>query len=1067
MAEVISTALLKVVFDKLSSKVVEEIGLLMGLNEQLRKLKETLSTIQDVLEDAEARQVKEKAVQGWLRKLKDVAYDADDVLDEIAAKAAKRRPDIASKATGKVRSFLSIAKSPVFCHDVAHRIKEIEETLDEIAQERSKFHLREGSIVDASETESAGFRETGSLVEESEVYGRQEEKEKIVGSLLSMADESDPAVVAIVGLGGLGKTTVAQLVYNDERICEHFEQRVWVCVSMEFDVKRLYRSIIESITGNEYNLKDMDLLQQTLRKHVANKKFLLVLDDVWNENHEKWNKLRVALTSGSKGSKIVVTTRSERVAAIMGCSAPCFLPGLSEDDCRALFEKRAFGVGGAEKTPNLEAIGREIVKKCGGVPLAAKALGSLMHFKRRESLWLAIKDSEIWRLSDDDNEILPALKLSYNHLPSRLKQCFAYCSIFPKAFEISKKTLVQLWMAEGFIRSSDENGNLEDVGFQFVDELLSRSLFQKTTIDGLMGEIKMHDLVHDLARSIAGAECSIIDVGGRGLTGNSRYSSFICGGEILSSPEPLGEAKKLRTFHLISSDGVREDHDDKSQELVRVLFDRSRLLRALHLSRLPIKSLPNYIKKIVHLRYLNLSHTRLTTLSPSICALQNLEILDLNSCQCLESLPEPIGDLLNLLSLNLSHCSSLLSLPKSIGYLQKLRRLELACCQIQKLPETLSSLSNLQILDLDSCYFLQELPKNIKDMRNLISLDLHHCDRLTCLPIGIAQLSRLQILTKFVLCEERGCRITELGGLNLKGLLEITGLENVTDAAEARKANLIEKHGIQELRLSWSASIYAELIQALQDKETQKEVEGFMESLSMHWDTYSHVSEDVLEALQPHSNLEKLTIDFFDGRTLPCWMMELSFPRLFELKLSHCARCTRLPAFGRLSCLRVLTLSRLPAVKCLGLEFYGSNDAFRLLEELNLSQMLELEEWQAPVHGDIFPSLVKLSLSECPKLKSLPSTFPSVTNLEMDVDDGLLLSSLQNGAFPGLKHLNLGNFDDADFPDVLSERMSSLVSWTVRRKPKPSASGSTSLSSSGFGFATLYGGETIIELPIW
>lgn len=991
--------------------------------------------------------MKERALQGWLKKLKDIAYDVDDVLDVISAK------------NFKVMNLFSISKHPIFCHKIAHRVKEIRERLNEIAEERSKFHLREGFVVNESEIES-GDRESGSLIQETEVYGREKDKEMIVDSLLNMQSDYNPEVLAIVGLGGLGKTTLAQLVFNDKRVCEHFELKIWVCVSMKFDIKRIYRSIIESITGSEYKFSDMDMLQQTLTKNLGQKKFLLVLDDVWNENHENWERLRIALASGGKGSRVLVTTRSQRVAALMGSSDPCFLSGLSENDCWALFERSAFGVGGLKKTLNLEAIGMEIVKKCGGVPLGAKALGRMLHFVREESMWLAIKDSEIWKLSDDhDDEILPALKLSYDHLPSRLKQCFTYISIFPKAFEISKKTLVQLWIAEGFIRSF-EGGNLEDMGFHFVDELLSRSLFQSCPTT--MEKIKIHDLVHDLGQSIAGDECSIVDSSGRGLAQNSRYSSFICDGEVSSIQKALCQAKKLCTFHLISSEGIL-DTKAKARELLQNLFEISRSLRALHLHRFPIKSLPNSIKNLKHLRYLDLSRALIKTLPPCVCKLKHLEMLNLNKCECLESLPSAIGDLLSLLTLDLSNCSSLLSLPNSIGRLQNLRKLSLSCCQIQTLPESLTRLSKLQTLDLDNCYFLCELPKNMKDMRNLIHLCLYRCYRLTHMPAGVSHLSHLRTLSRFVLCEEGGCSIRELGGLNLEGLLEITGLENVSNAVEASEANLKEKPNIQKLLLCWNTSAYRQMIQAAR----QANEDSFVEALTVHWDSSSKASEDVLEALQPHASLKNLCISFFEGRTLPSWMMKLSLLGLSEVTLSSCIRCEHLPAFGRLPCLKVLTLTQVSAVKCLDLEFYGSDNAFPLLEELNLSEMLELEEWSAPVDGEIFPSLTKLSISECRKLKSLPSIFPYVRNLEMDVDDELMLSSMQNGAFPNLRHLSVGNFNDEDLPEVISDRMSSLMSWTVRRRPKPLASGSTSMSSSGFGFTTIYGGTNIIELPIW
>nr|CAD1828976.1 unnamed protein product [Ananas comosus var. bracteatus] len=218
------------------------------------------------------------------------------------------------------------------------------------------------------------------------------------------------------------------LVCNDRRVRGHFEKMIWVCVSHDFDSRRLIRSIVESVTGAKFDLTSMESMQHSLVERLGGRRFLLVLDDVWNENSEKWDRLRTLLTVGGKGSKVVVTTRSVRVASLMGTVEPHILRGLSEDDCWLLFKRRAFGLGAGEKTGNLVTIGKGIVKKAGGVPLAAKALGSLMRFKR-ESEWLAIRDNDIWNLPDEENEILPSLRLSYNHLPSHLKQCFAYCSI--------------------------------------------------------------------------------------------------------------------------------------------------------------------------------------------------------------------------------------------------------------------------------------------------------------------------------------------------------------------------------------------------------------------------------------------------------------------------------------------------------------------------------------------------------------------------------------------------------------------------------------------------------------
>ncbi|XP_077251628.1 disease resistance protein RGA2-like [Tasmannia lanceolata] len=197
---------------------------------------------------------------------------------------------------------------------------------------------------------------------------------------------------------GIGKTTLAQLLFNTHSVEDHFDPRMWVCVSDNFDVKRISRQIIESATKEESisNSASMDLVQSRLQSLLNGKRYLLVLDDVWSEDDEKWDELKTLLSGGAKGSKILVTTRSEKVAWIMGTLPPLKLKGLSEDHCWMLFRERAFRVSGADENPNLVAYRKEIAKKCRGVPLAAKTLGSLMCFKRSEGEWLSIMESDTW-----------------------------------------------------------------------------------------------------------------------------------------------------------------------------------------------------------------------------------------------------------------------------------------------------------------------------------------------------------------------------------------------------------------------------------------------------------------------------------------------------------------------------------------------------------------------------------------------------------------------------------------------------------------------------------------------
>ncbi|KAG7945826.1 hypothetical protein I3843_14G008200 [Carya illinoinensis] len=346
-------------------------------------------------------------------------------------------------------------------------------------------------------------RLTTSYVVESDTFGRDEDKKKVIDLLLpsdvggnEMGNEK--CVIAIVGMGGLGKTTLAKLVYNERRVEQHFDLKIWICVLEEFDVPKIKKSIIDQVaTSSARKTEDPEQLQVTVQKNLNGKKFLLVLDDVWSENpiHEEF--LGQLLQYGTRGSKILVTTRNDSVALAMHAE-PHHLTQLPVDDCQSLFEKHAFRNGSSNVDIRIKEIGTKIVKKCKGLPLAIKAIGNLLQPESDVERWTNILKSHLWDISMEETNILPALRLSYKYLPSNLKRCFAYCSILPKGYIFEKDKLVLLWMAEGFLQQT-EIETMEKVGNRYFHALVSRSLFQQSS-EGFV----MHDLVNDLAKFVAG-----------------------------------------------------------------------------------------------------------------------------------------------------------------------------------------------------------------------------------------------------------------------------------------------------------------------------------------------------------------------------------------------------------------------------------------------------------------------------------------------------------------------------------------------------------------------------------
>ncbi|PNY08096.1 NBS-LRR resistance protein [Trifolium pratense] len=448
-------ALLGVVFENLLSLVQNEFSTISGIKSKAQKLSTTLDLINAVLEDAEHKQLTNRSIKVWLQQLKDAIYVLEDILDECSIESGRLKGASSSKL-----------KNIMLRRKIGNKFKEITSRFNQIAESKNKFLLQVVGTVRERQQEVAEWRQTTSIIAEPKVYGREDDKEKIVEFLLTQARGSDfLPVYSIVGLGGVGKTTLAQLVFNDQRELE-------------------------------YGL-----------------------------SQDNWNKLKAVLSCGSKGAAVLVSTRDRDVAGIMGtCETHC-LSGLSEDECLLLFKQYAFGHRKEERA-ELVAIGKEIIKKCGGLPLAAQSLGGLMRSRSQEKEWLEIKDSEIWTLPDE-NSILPALRLSYIYLTPTLKQCFAFCAIFPKDTEMMKEDLIHLWMANGFI-SSRKNLEVEDVGNMVWNELCQKSFFQdiKVAVDSEDISFKMHDLLHDLAQFVTGPECMILESSNSDLSRSTHHISF-------------------------------------------------------------------------------------------------------------------------------------------------------------------------------------------------------------------------------------------------------------------------------------------------------------------------------------------------------------------------------------------------------------------------------------------------------------------------------------------------------------------------------------------------------------
>ncbi|XP_062007138.1 disease resistance protein RGA2-like isoform X2 [Rosa rugosa] len=726
------------VLDRLASHASQEICLAWSAQLELTKLHNTLSIIKLVLEDAEKKQVRNPLITHWLGNLKDVCHDVDDVLDELDFQKLllKVEVDNCGKIKGKVRQFFSQWNPVVFNFKMGHKVKEIRERLVEIDNEKRQFALLEFAKIAedprAPQQVHDDWRMTTSKVEASNVIGRDDDKKHIIKHLLNDTDfssEENVSVVSIIGLGGLGKTTLAKLVYNDSMVEENFETKMWICVSDNFDIQTLIRGITNAANGPKCEYESLDLMERKLQDILRGKKFLLVLDDIWDTKSigvtiEKWTYLKTLLNVGANGSKIIITTRNKSVALLVSPLYMHSLEGLSHKDCMSLFIQRAFKRGGEQCYQHLIEIGEDIVKKCGGVPLAVATVGSMLYLNTERHHWLSVRDDDMWSIGNDN--ILPALKLSYDALPQHLKPCFAFCSLFPKDFEFRSGFLASLWLAQGYLKTCNKNEDFEQIGIDYIRQFCSRSLFQVEMDLKTFMIFKIHDLVHDLAISVAQIEYSTVNFRPSSALEMVRHVSISKKdllGEEAQVPDFMLKSKKLRTI-LIPED------TQMNQCFVKTCISRFKYMRVLDLSRLPLEELPSSIGSLFHLRYLNLCYNnKIKRLPNSISKLLNLETLYLAGCNALEEIPKDIGNLINLRSMLITTQQTYL--PKGIRRLNSLQSLYFdGCVNLKSLGEEIQFLNNLRKLWIKGCNNLESLPPNMKHMTALDTLAVNDCQEL-------------------------------------------------------------------------------------------------------------------------------------------------------------------------------------------------------------------------------------------------------------------------------------------------------------------------------------------------
>ncbi|KAF6987054.1 hypothetical protein CFC21_004733 [Triticum aestivum] len=918
MAELLATMaiepLVSKLLDKASSYLLDQYNVMEGMEEQHKTLKRKLPAILDVITDAEEQATAHrKGAKAWLQELKTVAYEANEVFDEFKYEALRRqakKDGHYSKLGFDVIKLFPTHNRVVFRYKMGRKLCLILQAIEVLIGEMHAFRFKYRPQPPVSKQ----WRQTNHFIidpQEIASRSRHKEKKKIIDMLLGQASRSDLATISIVGMGGVGKTTLAQLIYNEPEIQKHFQLLLWVCVSDTFDVNSLAKSIVEASPKKNDDIDKQKSPLEKLQELVRGQRYLLVLDDIWNNKEfHKWETLKACL-HGGMGSAVLATTRDKRIAEIMDAT-PYNLNILEDCFIKEIIEARAFS-SKKEKPTGLVEMVDEIVKRCSGSPLAATALGSVLRTKTSVDEWKVVSSRS--SICTEETGILPILKLSYNDLPSDMKQCFAFCAVFPKDYKIDVEKLIQLWIANGFIPEHKED-SLETVAKYIFNELASRSFFveiEETVANGFIPEFlsnnysrttcKIHDLMHDIALSVMEKECIVTTVEPSQIkllpdTGRHLFLSCEETADILNDSM---EKRSPAIQTLLCGSSLRSSLQHLSK------------YRSLHALKLTIKtkSFPLKPKYLHHLRYLDLSYSNI------------------------KALPEDISILYNLQTLDLSYCPYLDRLPMQMKYMTSLRHLYThGCLKLKTMPPELGKLTNLQTI---TCFVAAVTGPHCSDIAELQDLNLG------------GQLELCQIENIDTKAE---AKLANLG--KKKDLRQLT--LKWTSVCDTEVLNNFEPHG--ELQVLKIYSYGGECMGMLQN---------MVEIHLSHCERLRFLFR--CSTILTFPRLKVLTLEHLLGFER-WWKIderqeELTiFPVLEKLCISNCEKLVALPEAPLLqgSCGKgdyTLVHSAFPALKVLEMKDLESFHSWDAVEETQGEQIL-------------FPQLEKLSIQECPKLINLP-----------------------------------------------------------------------------------------------
>lgn len=760
MAESVVTFLLQ----GFSSLMFEKVKFIGGIREQVVFIKDELERIRAFLRNADAVEDDDEEIKVWVKQVRDVAFDSEDALDKFQLRLSSHNNH--SFYLSKILCTIKILKAR---HRFAYELRGIKYRVISIAEGHRRYCYRMNSSISSHEEGSKSRSSTNTnstlydlrgdarLLDEAQLVGIDKPKNDLVRWLL-MDSSSSLQVVAVRGMGGLGKTTLVNTVYTDDEVKKHFKHHAWIAVS-QFKPDELLREIIQQLFDAikkpfpvAANSTDCHKLKRILLDFLCEKKYLIVLDDVWSI--DAWDALKFAFPSNC-GSRLMLTSRISEVVSISTTELGGMiydLKPLSSEESWTLFCARTFQ--GNLCPSYLEKISRNILKRCRGLPLAIVAISGMLATKDQSRVdeWEMVERS--LGPEFESNRRLISMKkilsLSLNDLPYNLKSCFLYLSIFPEDYLIERSRLIKFWIAEGFVQAQ-ERRTLEEVAEGYFNELLNRSLTHvaEKYFDGRIRACRVHDLLREIILHKSKNQNFVV-IASPEDSNSSSYPEKVRRLSVHKTLETVQECHDLSKLRSLFFFGVSED--SFSNLLLSIFFNgQIRLLKVLDCRGVPLATFPKGITKLYNLRYLSLRDTKISSIPASIGNLENLETLDVRNT-FVKELPSEILKIHGLGHLIVCRYIKPLSVPFQFVGFKALEKME-----------TLSSLQSLFSIEVNygGANLMTSLGK-LKQMRRLGILKLRAEDG----PILCSSIEKMRYLRTLSLCSREANEVLNVQNIS-------------------------------------------------------------------------------------------------------------------------------------------------------------------------------------------------------------------------------------------------------------------------------------------------------------